>query len=220
MKYILDNKKAVLFDLDGTLIDSMWMWRAIDIEYLARFGINIPDDLQQCLEGKSFFETAVYFKERFGIKDSTDKIMSDWNNMAFDIYKNRITLKMGVKDFLDYLKENGFKTAIATSNSRPLTEVVLNSLNISSYFDEIVTADEVTHGKPAPDIYLKAAGDLNVSPKECVVFEDIPQGIKAGKSAGCVTVAVDDEYSKKYDLEKRELSDYYINDYFDILNAN
>lgn len=220
MKYILDNKKAVLFDLDGTLIDSMWMWRAIDIEYLARFGITIPEDLQQCLEGKSFYETAVYFKERFGINDSTDKIMSDWNNMAFDIYKNRITLKIGVKDFLFYLKENGFKTAIATSNSRPLTEVVLNSLNISSYFDEIVTADEVTHGKPAPDIYLKAAGDLNVSPEECVVFEDIPQGIKAGKSAGCVTVAVDDEYSKKYDLEKKELSDYYINDYFDILNAN
>ena len=81
---MLKNKKAVIFDLDGTLVDSMWMWKAIDIEYLGRFGIELPATLQKDIEGKSFSETAVYFKETFKLPDSLEKIKSDWNRMAYD----------------------------------------------------------------------------------------------------------------------------------------
>ena len=73
-----ENKKAVIFDLDGTLVDSMWIWRDIDIEYLGRFGISVPSGLQTEIEGMSFSETAVYFKERFHIPDSLEKIKRDW----------------------------------------------------------------------------------------------------------------------------------------------
>lgn len=217
MKHIIESKKAILFDLDGTLIDSMWMWKAIDIDYLGRLGIEMPDNLQYEIEGKSFYETSLYFKSRFGIKDAPEKIMDDWNHMAFDIYQNKIGLKSGAKDFLEFLKNQGKKTAIATSNSRMLTEVVLESLGITDLFDVIITAGEVEKGKPAPDIYLKAAGDLAVTPDECAVFEDIPQGIMAGKNAGSIVFAIEDEYSKRYDKEKRNLADYYIHDYYDIL---
>ena len=82
---VLDGKKAVIFDLDGTLVDSMWMWKAIDIEYLARFGLDCPDDLQKRIEGMSFSETASYFKERFGLEDSLEEIKEAWVDMSLSL---------------------------------------------------------------------------------------------------------------------------------------
>ena len=79
---MLENKKAILFDLDGTFVDSMWMWEAIDIEYLARFGKEYTPDLQRAIDGMSIHETAVYFKERYQIPDSIEKMQEDWNEMA------------------------------------------------------------------------------------------------------------------------------------------
>ena len=93
------NKKAIIFDLDGTLVDSMWMWYDIDVEYLGRFGIEVPDRLQADIEGMSFSETAVYFKERFNIPDSLEKIKSDWNQMAWDKYTNEVPMKEGAAEF-------------------------------------------------------------------------------------------------------------------------
>ena len=87
---ILEHKKAVIFDLDGTLIDSMWMWKAIDIEYLGRFGLECPEDLQKEIEGMSFSETAVYFKERFGIPETLEEIKQDWVDMSLEKYKKEI----------------------------------------------------------------------------------------------------------------------------------
>ena len=78
MNYMMNNIKAALFDLDGTLVDSMWMWKEIDIEYLGRFGIPLPPDLQKQIEGKSFSETAVYFKEHFDITDSIEEMKNTW----------------------------------------------------------------------------------------------------------------------------------------------
>ena len=97
---MIQNMKAVIFDLDGTLVDSMWMWKQIDIDYLQRFGIELPEDLQASIEGKSFSETAMYFKERFELPDSLEQIKADWNEMAFDTYANKVPLKDGVADFL------------------------------------------------------------------------------------------------------------------------
>ena len=102
---MLANTKAVIFDLDGTLVDSMWMWKAIDQEYLGRFQISLPDNLQSEIEGMSFSETAHYFKERFQIPDSIEKIKKDWNEMAWEKYKNQVPLKKGVREFLELLKE-------------------------------------------------------------------------------------------------------------------
>lgn len=210
---MLEGIKAVIFDLDGTVVDSMWMWEAIDIEYLARFGIPLPPDLQKNISGMSFRETAVYFKETFHIPDSLDKIKSDWNEMAMDKYCNEVTLKPGVLDFLKRLKEQGIKTGIATSNSKELAFAVLEALGLQPYFDEVHMSCEVAKGKPAPDIYLWVAECLEVAPEKCLVFEDISEGIRAGKAAGMKVCGVEDAFSADYREEKKQLADYYINHY-------
>ena len=201
--------EAVIFDLDGSMVDSMWIWRAIDIEYLGRFGIELPENLQACIEGMSFSETAAYFKERFRLPDDLETIKADWNRMAWDKYTHEVPLKEGVVELLEYCAGHGIKTGIATSNSRELVENVIRAHDLNSYFDCIITGCEVAKGKPSPDIYLAVAQKLGVSPQNCLVFEDIIPGIQAGKAAGMRVCAVYDRYSEYQDKEKKRLADYY-----------
>ncbi|MBR5799584.1 MAG: HAD family phosphatase [Lachnospiraceae bacterium] len=210
---MLKDIKAVIFDLDGTLVDSMWIWKDIDIEYLAKFSIPLPDNLQSEIEGMSFSETAVYFKNRFQISDSVEEMKDTWNKMAFEKYVTKVTLKPGVLQFLAYCKESGIKLGIATSNSTELVHAVLKAREINSYFDCVVTGCEVERGKPFPDIYLEAAKRLSINPAGCLVFEDITPGIMAGKSAGMMVCAVADAYSEHQREQKIDLADYYIEDY-------
>lgn len=214
---MFDEIDAVILDLDGTIVDSMWLWKAIDVEYLSRFGWELPATLQSDIEGMSFTETAIYMKERFQLPDSADKIKETWNQMAWDKYENEVTLKPGVLSFLKELKRRKIVTGIATSNSKELVDLVLHSLKIDEYFNEIHTSCEVDKGKPAPDIYLFVAKKLGVQPSRCMVFEDIPKGICAGKAAGMKVCAVEDEFSRGLEKEKRLLSDYFIKDYHDII---
>lgn len=215
---MLRNKKAVIFDLDGTLVDSMWMWKAIDIEYLGKFGIELPSTLQKDIEGMSFSETAVYFKETFRIPDSLDKIKADWNQMAYEKYTKEVDFKKGAMNFLKFCKKEGIKLGIATSNSRELVDATMEALGANPYFDCIMTSCEVAKGKPAPDIYLAVAGKLGVQPEECLVFEDIEMGILAGKNAGMEVCAVEDDFSMDQIAIKEQLADYYIKDYREVIS--
>ena len=217
MKELLKGKKAILFDLDGTLVDSMWMWKQIDIEFLGRYGYECPEDLQKVIEGMSFSETAVYFKERFQIPLSLDEIKACWVQMSIDKYRYEVPLKPGALEFLKFCKENGIRTGIATSNGREMVDAVIESLRLEEYLDVITTACEVKAGKPEPDIYLEVAKRLSVVPSECLVFEDIPAGIIAGKRAGMQVIAVEDDFSKAMKEEKCRLADGFIADYFDLL---
>lgn len=212
----LNKYDAVIFDLDGTIIDSMWMWHAIDVEYLGGFGIEIPEDLQRCIEGKSFTETAIYFKERFNIPDDVETIKDNWHRMSMEMYSTRVDLKPGVYDFIKEIYDNKIKLAIATSNSKELTAAVLKARGIDEFFQAVITGSDVIKGKPNPDIYLKAAEQLQVCPEKCLVIEDVPQGIIAGKNAGMEVCAVYDKYSVDVDEKKHLLSDYYIESYEDI----
>ncbi|WP_073589403.1 HAD family hydrolase [Anaerocolumna xylanovorans] len=209
--------EAVLFDLDGTLVDSMWMWENIDREYLRHFGIELPEDLQVLVQGMSFSETAVYFKERFLIPDSVEDIKAEWNRMAWDKYSNEVPLKEGVLTFLENLKNEGILMGIATSNSKELVELVIAKLGVLEYFGSIRTSCEVAKGKPSPDIYLLVAEDLKAKAANCLVFEDIIQGIQAGKSAGMKVCGVYDKYSEGDTDKKKELSDYYIHSYLELI---
>ena len=214
---MLTNIKAVLFDLDGTLIDSMHIWKDIDIEFLGRFGYDLPPNLQSEIEGMSFKDNAVYFKTHFDIPLSLQEIMDTWNEMAFYKYTNEIGFKPGALEFLQYLKTKNIPTAICTSNSKELVFAVAKSLSITPYVKEIITSCEVNQGKPAPDIYLEAARRLGVEPKDCIVFEDVIAGITAGKRAGMRVCAMEDDFSKDRRAEKKALADYYLDDYFTLL---
>ena len=210
---MLRDIEAVIFDMDGSLVDSLWMWRAIDIEYLGRYKIPLPENLQSEIEGMSFRETACYFKEHFAIPDSLEEIMAEWNRMAWNKYMYEVPLKKGIPDFLRHCREKGIRLGIATSNSRELVENVAAVHNLREYFTCIMTGSEVLRGKPNPDIYLAVAHGLGVPAGRCLVFEDIVAGILAGKNAGMRVCAVEDEYSADSRDRKRELADYYIDDY-------
>ncbi len=213
---MLQGKEAIIFDLDGSLVDSMWIWKQIDIEYLGRFGITLPDNLQSEIEGMSFQETAEYFQEHFDIPDSIEQMKEAWNQMAYEKYEKEVPLKKGVSGFLKGCKKRGIKLGIATSNSRELMQVIIKAHGLDEYFSCVLTGSDGYKGKPAPDIYLAAAKALDVSPEKCLVFEDIIPGIMAGQAAGMEVCAVEDEYSNHAKKAKKSMVEYYIEDYCDL----
>ena len=209
---LLKGIKAVIFDFDGTLADSMWIWPSIDEDYLKKFGIECPETLHTELEGKSPIECAKYFQEKFNINESEEAMMDAWNEMAAYNYEHKVFLKPGIESFLKKLKENGIKIGIGSSNFKELVVSALKNNGVLEYIDSIHVSSEVAAGKPAPDIYKLTAEDLGVKPRECLVFEDIVQGLLAGKRAGMKTVAVFDECSSEKQELNKEMCDYYIFD--------
>lgn len=217
---MIQNIKAVIFDLDGSLVDSMWIWREIDIEFMNRYGYATTreelDAFQAEIEGMSFRETAEWVSSHYNIPRTVEEIMDDWNDMAWDKYAKEVPLKEGVREFLEKCQQNDIKLGIASSNSRELVENVLTVHGITDYFECIRTGSDGLPGKPAPDIYLAVANELGVSSDSILVFEDVIKGIQAGKNAGMRVCAVDDAYSAIYREEKIRQADFYIEDYYGI----
>ena len=171
------------------------------------------------MEGKSYTETAEYFLHLFpSLQMTVEEIMNEWNEMAHDRYLTEVPLKNGALEFIREMKRQGKKIGIATSNSRTLVDQTLHALSIQDLFDSVRTSCEAGAGKPAPDVYLLVASDVQIDPSRCLVFEDVPMGILAGKNAGMKTCAIFDDFSKAQDTKKRELANYYINDFNDIIN--
>ncbi|MCD8365431.1 MAG: HAD family phosphatase [Clostridiales bacterium] len=214
---MLENTDAVLFDLDGTLADSMWVWSEIDRDFFRDHQIDFPAYLNQEIEGLGFTETAQFFVDHFPLRESVEEIKQLWNDMAVEKYRTKVPLKPGAREFLTILKRRGIKTGIATSNSMLLVDEFLTASGISSGIDAVTTVCDVSKGKPSPEVYLATAKKLGVTPERCLVFEDIPMGIRAGKNAGMRVCAVEDEYSADQREEKCQLADYYIVDFRDIL---
>lgn len=215
---MLKDITAVIFDLDGTLVDSMWVWDQIDEDYLSKKNIEVPKNLNSEIAHLSFNQVAKYFKKRFNLEDSLDDIKNSWNNMAYYHYSTDIKLKNGVKEFLDFLKSLNIKIALATSNSMNLLEAALKNNGIYEYFDSITLTDEVSVGKHEPDVYLLAAKKLGVDPKNCLVFEDIIQAVIGAKKAGMKVIAVEDTRSLSDKDKLLEASDEFITDFSELLN--
>lgn len=216
IKGILDNTDAVIFDMDGSLVDSMWIWKQIDIEHFAMYDKELPEDLQSKIEGMSFYQTAQYIKEHYDFPETVEEMMELWNKMAHQKYSEEVCFKKGVEHFLDECVKRGIKLGIATSNSRFLYDAVRDHLGLDRYFECVLTGSEILNGKPAPDVYLKAAERLKVNPERCLVFEDITKGIEAGHNAGMRVCAVDDEYSLHQRQDKKNMADYFIHDFTEL----
>lgn len=215
---MLNNIKGVIFDLDGTLVDSMGVWAKIDVDYLNNLGHEVPNNLKEEITHLGFKEVAKYFKKRFNIADSEEEIMKTWHDMAYIEYKENIKLKPGAREFLKQLKESNIKIGLATSNSYPLLEVSLKSNDIFDLFDSITITGEVSRGKNFPDVYLLAAERLGLDPKDCAVFEDILPAVKGALSAGMKVFAVEDHTVS--DEERTEIKKYaheYIESFNDLL---
>lgn len=216
---MLTDKDAIIFDFDGTLADSMWIWTSIDDDYLNKYKLKKPEHFHEAMEGMSYREAAQYFLRVFPqLPYTIEEIMQEWSEMANEKYFTQVFLKDGAREFLSHIKERGMKTGIATSNAREIVVDTLEVMGVSGYFDSIHSACEVAAGKPSPEIYLLVAKELGVAPERCLVFEDVPMGILAGKNAGMQVCAVEDEFSRSQLARKKELADYYIENYYDILN--
>ncbi len=216
---MLEDIKAVIFDVDGTLIDSMWIWENIDELFLNKYNLVQPEGFHEGMEGMSYSETAQYFLDLFpSLPHTREELEQEWYEMAYEIYCTQMELKPGAFEFMEGLHKKGIKLGIATSNHRNMVEGMLAHNQVLSYIDSIWTSGEAGAGKPDPAVYLNVAKDMGVEPKNCLVFEDVPMGILAGKNAGMKVCAVDDHFSRPQEKKKRELADYYIHSYEDIKN--
>lgn len=215
---MLKNIKGAIFDLDGTLVDSMWIWDKVDIDYLKNHNINLPKSLKDDVAHLSFDQSAHYFKDNFTLPYSIEEIKNQWMNMAYKEYKENVFLKPGVHRFLDTLKKSGIKIGLATSNCLPLLEVALKSNNIYDYFDAITITDEVCNGKKHPDVYLLAAKKLGINPDNCVVFEDILPALQGAKAAGMKVVCISDKYNDYTKEQVLEYADVYIDSYDEMID--
>lgn len=203
--------KAIIFDLDGTLIDSMGLWRLVDRDFLHKRGIAVPRDLFDHLpQGNSFIQTAQYFKDRFGLPDSAESIMAEWTQMVGWHYANDVKLKPGAHKLVRGLYQRRVPIGLGTSNSRELAEKVLAQNGIWDCFASVVTGDQHLMGKPFPDIYLKGSQELNTSPADIIVVEDTLTGIQAAKAAGMRAVAIYDADCEELHPQMRDLADAFV----------
>lgn len=205
--------KGIIFDADGTLLDSMGIWHELGGKYLKVEGIEPEDGLADILYPMTLAESAEYLRGKYRLDKSAEKITAELIAMIEDFYKNEVSAKRGAVAFIKKCGECGIKMSIATAGDKALLCAALERLMIRDYFSEILTCAETGTSKHEPDIYLKLAEKMGTAPSETAVFEDVLYAISAAKRAGFVTYAAEDEFSAKERTEIMEKADYYIKDF-------
>ena len=180
--------KAALFDLDGTLLDSMYVWHRVDELFFEKRKMECPEDYGRALAGKSYRESAEYTVERFGLSESWEDVVNEWTRMSENEYANHVQLKPGALKYLRMLKRAGIKLAVATALPPSLYMLALEHHGITDMFDALCSTNDVGgRGKISGEVYLLAAERLGVKPQECAVFEDVWEGIAGAKKVGMRT---------------------------------
>jgi HAD superfamily hydrolase (TIGR01509 family) len=205
--------KAYIFDLDGTLLDSMNVWHDVDTEFFRKRGIAVPENFNVESCAMSFPEVAAYTIERFGLPETPEEIMREWHEMAAFAYANTVQMKPGAKEYLAELKKRGAKLAVATSAIPAHYKSALRNLGVYDWFDVICDASETGCGKSHPDIFLLTAKKLGVSPADCIVFEDILVAAKSAKSTGMTVYGVFDKSSQDDWEQIKQIADGAIMDF-------
>lgn len=182
--------QGVIFDLDGTLLDSTWIWSKIDEDFLGKHGFDVPADYSQAVSSMGFADVAVYTIKRFGLKLTKEEVMAEWDAMAYEAYAHEIHLKPGTPELLQWLKREKIPAGIATSNSASLFEPCLRNNGVYDLFHSFTETGDVDRGKEFPDVYIKAAEKLGAAPQHCLVFEDIIPALNGARKGGFVTVGV------------------------------
>lgn len=206
--------KGAIFDFDGTVVDSMYIWDNISMDYLRSLNIEPREKLNEVFAKFSLEEAADYYRKNYGVTLSVSEIISGVNEMIKTFYRTKVTLKKGIQEYLKFLDDHGVKMCIATLSDKELVKETLYRLGVADYFSEVLTCTEFGTGKTNPEIYRKALSLLGSSKEETYVFEDALYAAKTAKTDGFSVVGIYDEYEPNQDALK-SLADVYINDYTD-----
>ena len=208
----MKKPQAVIFDMDGVLIDSEPIHYEVERLIYDLLGIDVPDAIHKNYMGASNDFMYSDLKSRFKLSASVEELIKFDDDYRCEYLKNLkvVDLNSGILDLLMELKTAGIKLAVATSSSPDIANVLLNRCSIASFFDTIVTTSDVGKSKPAPDVYLLAAQRLGVLPKDCIVFEDSPNGLSAAKSAEmyCIVIQNDKQLDNLLKLADYRISSF------------
>lgn len=209
--------KTAIFDLDGTLLDSMDVWQQVDVDFLADHGFDLPDDYCKAIRGMHFAEIADYTIARFGLTETPEEVMAQWRALAMRAYQHTVQEKPFVPAYLAQLQQQGVRIVAATASEACFIEPALTRTGLLPFFETVVYVQEVKRGKGFPDIYLEAARRVNTAPCDCVVFEDILTAAQCAKQAGFQVIAVADLASMDDQSALKSIADQYIDDFSQLL---
>ena len=203
--------QSAIFDMDGTLLDSMPTWEHLCSGLLREMGLEPEEDLDALVSVMTVRQGAEYCKERYGLSQTVDEIIDLVHARAEDFYHNQVQAKPGVQKFLSLLKMEGVWMYVATNTDRSLAEAGLRRAGLDGYFRGLLTCAEVGAGKnDSPEIYERAMRRLRGNKKDTVVFEDALHAIQTAKRAGFRVCAVYDESARDDQAAIQAISDYYI----------
>ncbi len=206
--------KGAIFDLDGTLVDTMPVWENIGYEYITKKGFKADKIDNYIFKNLSLHQSALYFKQKFGVPESVEEIIEEVSDMTLDFYCNAEP-REGAVEFLQFLEACGAKACVATATERPLAEAVLKANGMMQYIDKIYTCTEIGHGKDESTIYDMALNHLGTSKKNTYIFEDALHAAKTALGAGYKVVGIYDPSEAKT-AELEAIADDYIKDYYEL----
>ena len=205
-----------IFDLDGTLVDSIDVWRVADLKFMARRGITVPDDFYEAISHMNLLQASEYIVDSLGLPETPEQVECEFLGIIREEYAENIPMINGAGEFLKKLKAAGVKLAIATASQEELYCPCLERNGVYDLFDCFVTLADVNKPKGNPDIYLLAAERLGIEPERCVVFEDIYLGAVGAKLAGMACVGIREEHSRADWPRLEKTADLMISDFTEI----
>lgn len=211
--------QGVIFDADGTLLDSMPMWKELDYKFLESVGVTPDAGYTEVVNELTLVEGVQYTKEHFGLSLTVEEILTIIQDMSKDFYYKEALLKPQVRDFLDFLAKKDIPMAIATSNRRDYIAHALVRNDAQHYFREIFSCYDTGINKSSPDIFLSAAAHIDAQPQNAWVFEDSFYAVKTAKDAGFRVAAVYDRSNESYLEETIRIADIYLPDWKNVVNA-